>query len=163
MAAVEQKGTVALAGTDFSLFAIADRIDKRLEDGSYEIIDYKTGNIPTAKRVAAGFAPQLPLEAWLLEHGGFTPLSGEVQDLIFWELKGGDPVERQVRPVKDIKHTVDVADAGLRKLVDEFSNVNTPYLSNPKPSEAGYGDYDHLARVKEWRGGTNPFDEEADL
>ncbi|MEX0299838.1 MAG: double-strand break repair protein AddB [Kordiimonas sp.] len=159
VAAVEQKGTVTLAGTDFSLFAIADRIDKRLEDGSYEIIDYKTGNVPTAKRVAAGFAPQLPLEAWLLEHGGFTPLSGEVQDLIFWELKGGDPVERQVRPVKDIKHTVEVADAGLRKLVDEFSNVNTPYLSNPKPSEAGYGDYDHLARVKEWRGGADPFDE----
>ncbi len=163
VAAVETKGTVTLSGTDFSLFAIADRIDKRLEDGGYEIIDYKTGNIPTAKRVAAGFAPQLPLEAWLLEHGGFTPLAGDVLDLIFWELKGGDLVERQVRPVKDIRHTVDVADAGLRKLVDEFGNANTPYLSNPKPSEAGYGDYDHLARVKEWRGGADPFDEETGL
>lgn len=158
--AVEQRGQATLRGTDFSLFAVADRIDRHRESGMYEIIDYKTGNIPTAKRVAAGYAPQMPLEAWLLEHGGFTPLAGEVQDLIFWELKGGEPIQRQVRPVKDIKHTVGVADNGLQTLVETFSKETTPYLSNPKPSEAGYGDYDHLARVKEWRGGTNPFKDE---
>jgi len=48
----------------------------------------------------------------------------------------------------------------LQKLVEEFSKPSTPYLSNPRPSEAGYGDYDHLARVKEWRGGQNPFEKE---
>lgn len=160
VALVEQKGESKLAGADFSLFAIADRIDQRKLDGTYEIIDYKTGNIPTAKRVAAGFAPQLPLEAWLLHHGGFTPLSGEVQDLIFWELKGGEPVQRQVKPIKDIEHAVNAAGDGLRELVEAFAKETTPYLSNPRPSESGYGDYDHLARVKEWRGGADPFDEE---
>ncbi|MBV1900303.1 MAG: double-strand break repair protein AddB, partial [Kordiimonadaceae bacterium] len=160
VAGVEQKGEAKLDGTDFSLFAIADRIDVCKDDGYFEVIDYKTGNIPTAKRVAAGFAPQLPLEAWLLEQGGFPSLVGEVKDLVFWELKGGDPVQRQVRPVKDIEHSVEVAGKGLRDLVEAFSKESTPYLSNPRPSEAGYGDYDHLARVKEWRGGADPFSDE---
>jgi len=164
VAIVEERAKAIVPGTDFTLIAKADRIDRKRENGALEVIDYKTGNIPTAKRVAAGFAPQLPLEAWLAEVGGFTGLAAAaVDDLIYWELKGGDPVQRQVKPVKDIEHTVAAALGGLQKLVEEFSKPSTPYLSNPRPSEAGYGDYDHLARVKEWRGGQNPFDGQAPL
>ena len=159
--AVERRAKAEVPGTDFTLVAKADRIDRKLDSGALEVIDYKTGNIPTAKRVAAGFAPQLPLEAWLAEVGGFTGLTAAVvDDLIYWELKGGEPVQKQVKPVKDVARTVATALEGLQKLVEEFSKPNTPYLSNPRPSEAGYGDYDHLARVKEWRGGQNPFDGE---
>lgn len=161
VAAVESWAEATVPGTDFTLVAKADRIDRRKDTGGLEVIDYKTGNIPTAKRVASGFAPQLPLEAWLAEVGGFDGLTAAaVEDLIFWELKGGDPVQRQVRPVKDVPHAVATALEGLQQLVKTFAKPATPYLSNPRPKEAGYGDYDHLARVKEWRGGKNPFEEE---
>ena len=30
------------------------------------------------------------------------------------------------------------------------SLAQSPYLSRPRPAFAGYGEYDHLARVKEW-------------
>ena len=161
VAAIERHAVAEVPGTDFALVAKADRIDRKRDTGALEVIDYKTGNIPTAKRVAAGFAPQLPLEAWLAEVGGFTGLAAAVvDDLIYWELKGGEPVQRQVKPVKDVPHTVATALEGLQKLVEEFSKPATPYLSNPRPNEAGYGDYDHLARVKEWRGGQNPFDDD---
>jgi len=158
VAAVERRAKAVVPGTEFALVAKADRIDRKRDTGRLEVIDYKTGNIPTAKRVAAGFAPQLPLEAWLAEVGGFTGLAAAaVDDLIYWELKGGEPIQRQVKPVKDVPHTVAEALEGLQSLVEVFANPGTPYLSNPRPSEAGYGDYDHLARVKEWRGGQNPF------
>ena len=162
VAAVERRAKATVPGTDFTLKAKADRIDRKHATGMLEVIDYKTGNVPTGKRVAAGFAPQLPLEAWLAEVGGFEDLAAAaVEDLIYWELKGGDPIQRQVKPVKDVPHTVAAALAGLQHLVAEFSKAGTPYLSNPRPTEAGYGDFDHLARVKEWRGGQNPFEVES--
>ena len=42
---------------------------------------------------------------------------------------------------------------GLEKLIDLFGRPDTPYLSQPRPENLGFGTYDHLARVKEWRGG----------
>jgi len=160
VAAVERRAKATLPGSDFVLVAKADRIDRERATGTLEVIDYKTGNIPTARRVAAGFAPQLPLEAWLAEVGGFDGLAASaVKDLVYWELKGGDPVQRQVKPVKDVAHTVEAALHGLQDLVRAFAREDTPYLSNPRPAVAGYGDYDHLARVKEWRGGKNPFED----
>lgn len=148
----------------FTLIAKADRIDRRRSNGAYLIIDYKTGVIPTAKQVEAGFAPQLPLEAWLAKQGAFDGLdAGQVEDLIFWKLTGGEPVQEQKRPVKDVGEAVLKAEQGLEALVTAFSKPDTPYLSNPRPTITGYGDYDHLARVKEWQhgareAGTEPED-----
>ena len=43
--------------------------------------------------------------------------------------------------------------AGLIRLLHKFEDPATPYLSQPRPMFLGrFGDYDHLARVKEWRG-----------
>lgn len=138
----------------FTLIAKADRIDRRRSNGAYLVIDYKTGVIPSAKQVEAGFAPQLPLEAWLVEQGAFDGLdAGPVEDLIFWKLTGGEPVQEQKKPVKDVAATVLKAEQGLEALVTAFSKPDTPYLSNPRPTITGYGDYDHLARVKEWQHG----------
>ena len=40
---------------------------------------------------------------------------------------------------------------GLRRRIATFDNENTPYLSRLRPMFLSYeGDYDHLARVKEW-------------
>ena len=58
----------------FTLTARADRIDW-LTDGSLTIIDYKTGAIPKQDEVAAGFAPQLPLEAAIALGGGFKGIA----------------------------------------------------------------------------------------
>lgn len=138
----------------FTVIAKADRIDKNRATGAYVVIDYKTGVTPTEKQVEAGFAPQLPLEAWLVQSGAFKDLSaGPVEDLVFWKISGGEPVQEQKRPVKDIAQAVKDAENGLCALVKAFSDENTPYLSNPRPTITGYGEYDHLARVKEWQNG----------
>ena len=42
---------------------------------------------------------------------------------------------------------------GLIKLVTTFDILETPYLNKPRPDFVGYGEYDHLARTKEWGDG----------
>ncbi len=159
VAAVERWAEAKLPGTDFTLFAKADRIDQNRQDSSLTIIDYKTGTIPTERQITAGFAPQLPLEAWLAEHGAFEGVpANPVSDLIFWRITGGNPVHEPKRPVKDVSSSISDAEQGLRGLVMAFSDEKTAYLSNPRPKNTGYGDYDHLARVKEWRNADDPFD-----
>lgn len=164
VAAVETWAEAKLPHLDFTLIAKADRIDRHKDGGALTIIDYKTGNIPTKKRVEAGFAPQLPLEGWLAERGAFEGVeAASVDDLVFWELKGGEPVQRQHRPVKDcVPCVISDAEQGLSGLVKAFSKEGTPYLSNPRPAHTGYGDFDHLARVKEWRNADDPFAADTD-
>lgn len=145
-------------GPAFTLVAKADRIDQNRVTGAYLVIDYKTGATPTEKQVEAGYAPQLPLEAWLVQSGAFDGLSaGPVENLVFWKISGGDPVQEQKRPVKDVAESVARAEQGLRILVQTFADPATPYLSNPRPTITGYGDYDHLARVQEWQNSENTF------
>jgi ATP-dependent helicase/nuclease subunit B len=153
--------TFTSGGISFTLVAKADRIDQYVETGALSIIDYKTGNIPTSKQVDAGYAPQLPLEGLLAQNGAFKGVPpAAVNDLSFWKLSGGNPVFEVKQPIKDIEAAIMAAENGLLRLVRTFADDKTPYLSNPRPSIAGYGEYDHLARVKEWRSGHDPFESE---
>lgn len=139
-------------GLEFTLEARADRIDENVANGQLEIIDYKTGTTPTSKQIEAGYAPQLPLEGMLAQLGAFKDIPArDVSDLIYWKISGGDPVQEAKRPIRDVPSAIASAREGLIKLATVFDHEDTAYLSNPRPDVAGYGDYDHLARVKEWR------------
>jgi len=139
----------------FVLTGKADRIDK-FNDGGYAIIDYKSGFTPENGDVKAGLSPQLPLEALMLERGGFEKIpSGKVRELVYWKVTGGGqrPVERKpVRPRDcSVEQMVNDAEAGLKALVERFDDAATPYLSQPHAdSKPRFSDYEHLARIKEW-------------
>ena len=139
----------------FTLTGKADRIDK-LSGGGYAIIDYKSGQTPKTADVRSGASPQLPLEALMLEKGAFKELdAGEAQELVYWHVAGGGqkPVEMiSINPEGcPVAQLVREAEAGLKKLVAEFDNPATPYLSRPDAAILPkFSDYDHLARVKEW-------------
>ena len=151
--------TFDLPGGAFTLSAKADRIDQ-LSDGSYSIIDYKTGQSPSARALHAGYAPQLPLEGLMAQSGNFEGLdAGPVSDLSYWQLKGGEDVAKitafnlTARYSKmDVSAVISSAYDGLVRLVTTFDLEQTPYLNNPRPDNLGYGEYDHLARTKEWQG-----------
>ena len=143
----------------FTLTAIADRID-RMSDGSLQIFDYKTGAVPGTREVAAGFAPQLPLEAAIAQAGGFANVTGgEVTKLSFLRLSGGNPAgEEKPAAAKDTDPATLVTEAreGLQHLVALFDRDDTPYEARPRPDMAPrYSAYEHLARVKEWAAGTD--------
>ena len=154
-AAHEVKGAMTLAapGGTFTVNARADRIDRGPE--GLAIIDYKTGQVPTTPQVEKGWAPQLPLEAAIIERGGFEGLDGgPVAELVYLMLTGGRmPGEERTIDLDPAKAAA-AAVRDLTALVGQFDDPNQPYLSQRGPQlERRPGDYDHLARVREWRGG----------
>ena len=146
---------IALAAHNFRLTARADRIERR-KDGTYAILDYKTGRLPGHDEVKIGLAPQLTLEAAMLRHGGFPGIAAgaSVAEIMYVGLKGGEPAgEPKLVKLKDSTPDIeaDRAYEKLKQLVSRFADENQPYLPLVLPKwKARYGDYDHLARVKEW-------------
>lgn len=135
----------------FELRAKADRID-RLPDGGLAIIDYKTGQPPTAPQVESWLVPQLSLEAAMAFAGVFPSLdAAPVRELIYLRLSGGRVAGEVKRLKLDVDDVAEKAIARLRSYVTSFNKPETPYRSRPRPMfKSRFGDYDHLARVREW-------------
>jgi ATP-dependent helicase/nuclease subunit B len=145
----------------FVLSARADRIERR-HDGSFAILDYKTGQPPTGKQVRMGLSPQLTLEAAILREGGFKdiPADSSVGELVYVRLSGNNPpgeqraLELKIRPndtPQPPDEAADYARLELEKLIRKFDDENQAYTSlNLSMWAARYGAYDDLARIKEW-------------
>jgi ATP-dependent helicase/nuclease subunit B len=166
---VETRGrlTIELGDRSFILSARADRIDV-LTDGSVAVLDYKTGEPPTAKQALVGLAPQLPLEAAIARDGGFEGIAAgvSVSQIAVVKLSGGNPAgqfadfdlsrgdAKKIAERFNIANFDDLAQhnlARLKTLLQAFARLEQPYHSMPRPKwRSRYGAYDHLARVKEW-------------
>jgi ATP-dependent helicase/nuclease subunit B len=148
-------------GRVFRLSARADRIERR-PDGTYAILDYKTGQPPTGKQVRMGLSPQLTLEAAILREGGFDniPAESSVSQITYVRLSGNNPPgEQKLLELKinksDLPQPPDVAadEARLKleALIRAFENESQAYTSlNLSMWSNRYGSYDDLARIKEW-------------
>ena len=145
----------------FTLSARADRIEQR-GDGSFAILDYKTGQPPTGKQVRMGLSPQLTLEAAILREGGFENIhaGSSVGELVYVRLSGNNPPgEQKSLELKinkgDAPQPPDVAATEARQkleaLIRAFENEDQAYTSlNLSMWSNRYGSYDDLARIKEW-------------
>jgi ATP-dependent helicase/nuclease subunit B len=145
----------------FVLSARADRIERR-HDGSFAILDYKTGQPPTGKQVRMGLSPQLTLEAAILREGGFDGIAAgcSVGELVYVRLSGNNPPGEQRTLELKIRQSdtpqspdaaADYARAQLEALIRKFENEDQAYTSlNLSMWTNRYGSYDDLARIKEW-------------
>jgi ATP-dependent helicase/nuclease subunit B len=147
---------IPLGGAEFILTARADRIERR-HDGSYVVVDYKTGQPPTGRQVATGMSPQLTLEGAIIRGGGFAEHgipAGPIAEVTYVRLHGGDPAGIS----KDIDFKDATADDHAEKARTRLAGVAARFLIEDEPYRSlvhpmwttHYGDYDHLARVKEW-------------
>ncbi|MGH6681911.1 MAG: PD-(D/E)XK nuclease family protein, partial [Bradyrhizobium sp.] len=170
----ETKGEIAIPlgnARSFTLSARADRIERR-RDGSYAILDYKTGQPPTAKQVRMGLSPQLTLEAAILREGGFPgiPAGGSVGELVYVRLSGNTPpgeqrtLDLKIRTGDPAQPPDDAAAEARRKLealIRAFEDESQGYTSLSLPMWTNrYGTYDDLARIKEWSAAGGPGLEE---
>lgn len=149
---LERKGRLILPapGGDFELVARADRID-RLTQGGAAILDYKTGALPKKKDTATFLMPQLPLEGAILEAGGFDDIPAlPTAELLYVKLSGG-AVPGEPRWLEEASDLPAAALEKLKARIAWFDEPATPYPPRLIPrSLDDEGDYDHLARVREW-------------
>ena len=117
-----------------------------------EIIDYKTGSVPSKRHVKDGRSPQLSLEAAIAQAGGFADVdAAEVAALAYWKLSGAESAGEIVQIGDDADTLAREAAAGLQALIARFDDPATPYHPVPRPALAPrWNDYAHLARHKEW-------------
>ena len=156
----EHKGslTLNLAGGDVEIVATADRLDE-LAGGGWRILDYKTGQVPGATQVIAGAAPQLALEAMILEAGGYPTISADAKAaaLVYWKLSGGEEPGKEKNlgaRADDGTLYADLARTRIAALAERMLLGDAPFESRPHPARGTPGDdYDHLARVDEWASG----------
>jgi ATP-dependent helicase/nuclease subunit B len=130
----------------FELACIADRIDM-LKDGGAAIVDYKTGRLPDKKWLVRFLMPQLPLEGAILAADGFDGMAAQpATQLIYLRFAGKDD--------RDLVLEGTMAEEARMRLAGRiawFDLEDTPYHSRIAPQNARIaGDYDHLARVREW-------------
>lgn len=157
---VEREGSLRFMapGGEFVLTAKADRIEIDAHGGA--VIDFKTGSTPSAKAVAAGFAPQLTLTGAILAAGGFEGVPPvKPSELLYVRLTGratpgeviaaakvtsNQPLDAMVLSERELER--------LRAAVAKYDLEDTPYRSWEAPQFMGNfgGNYDHLARVWEW-------------
>ena len=164
----EVTGEWVLPGARAEPFVLTGRADRIEVDaaGRIGLVDYKTGNVPSAAQMAIGFSPQLALGAAMARGGAFDgtlaergvdALAGrEIAHLTYVELKGtrdGDKA-RPYRPGKNqpsVEDLVEQTIEGLSSLVAAYDDPAQGYASMPRPQyRLAYGAYDHLARVREW-------------
>ncbi|MDP1723819.1 MAG: PD-(D/E)XK nuclease family protein [Alphaproteobacteria bacterium] len=150
---LEHKGLIklSLSKSDFTLKAIADRIDL-FHNGQFEIIDYKTGQLPLQKDMLLGFSGQLLIEALIAVKNGFgLSINPDQLNLSLWRLKAKED-KAEIRHFKEDLDVLlpDIAD-NLITLLNYYDNPETPYLVHPIPEKAPiYDPYRHLSRIDEW-------------
>lgn len=156
---VEVDGRMAfdVEGTEFILRGRADRIDEMV-DGSFEIIDFKTGSVPLPKEMKQYLAPQLLAEALMLSRGGFKDLpAGKVSALTYLRLPA-DPAGFEEKPFvapdeTDLNEAAEALFVALQSRIAAYLLSDTQPLAPdllPKTNRTYDGDYDHLSRRAEW-------------
>ena len=144
------------ASGGFRLTGRADRIDL-LHDGRISIFDYKTGALATPKQVLL-FQPQLALEGAMARAGGFgSAFAGRQIAELAWiglgRIGKDDPLRSAVEDDTNPDALTAEALTRLRDLIAAYDDPTKGYVSQARPMfERRFpGDYDHLARVAEWR------------
>ncbi|ADM08685.1 hypothetical protein PB2503_03042 [Parvularcula bermudensis HTCC2503] len=159
-AEIEGELTVMAGGRSIDLYGRADRIDL-YPDGTYTIIDYKGGSAPTFKQDAS-FEPQLSVLAMMAAAGGFKDLRrGQVRRLAYtpmlrkeaWSVPFTEEKVPWMVAGEDLKaHLLETAQ-NLNRMMTEFVSGQFVFHSQLRPFKSNSeGDYDHLARRREWAG-----------
>ncbi len=161
----------------FTLEAKADRIDLRVPhqtngqmistDTGVDIIDYKTGTIPTVKQIKT-FAPQLSLTGLIVQANGFETINtSKILSQIFIKTLNRkstgiiiDAKDESIVISPETEEIMQTTKQSLYDLILTFNDEATPYLSQPRSEFVDqYADYDHLARRAEW---ANENDDQGD-
>ncbi|WP_340586166.1 PD-(D/E)XK nuclease family protein [Erythrobacter alti] len=144
------------------IFGKADRIDK-LPDGSFAVVDYKTGGPPSGKQVEKGYALQLGTIGLILRDGDFDTLSGNATRFEYWSLgrdKGSETgfgyvktplLEGSKRSGIPPEDFLPQTEQFLHEALGRWILGDKPFTARLNPDAPGYSTYDQLMRLDEWQ------------
>jgi ATP-dependent helicase/nuclease subunit B len=156
--AVEQEGKMSIAGV--TLTGKFDRID-RMPGGGLAVIDYKTGQPPSAAALRAGFSLQLGLLGLIAEYGGYDGIKGTATAFEYWSLgRKGDGFGYVTTPVdpegkRDRIPTAEFTQTAAHHFAEAaraWLTGDAPFEAKLHPEFAPYAEYDQLMRLDEWYG-----------
>ncbi len=111
------------------------------------VMDIKTGSAPSRTQLQNGTMPQLPLEAYMLQSGGFPVQSIGAPVMRFLQLKNND-----VRVIEyDAGDTAEMINAAINKtteIINMYSAGGATYEYRDT-NDAKYRTYDDLARTRD--------------
>jgi ATP-dependent helicase/nuclease subunit B len=151
----------------FVLSGRADRIDQRV-DGGFEIIDFKTGSLPSVGAMQQLLAPQLLLEAAMVGADAFDGIRARGAAALTYVKVGLGPQAFLPQPFalpRDVSlgEMIDRMTRDTQGWVDRLLlRDDMPFIPNRLPvhNRRYAGTYDHLARTGEWRRDDDVEDEE---
>ena len=156
----EKPGAIEVEGV--RIHGRADRID-RLGDDRLAIVDYKTGAPPTNAQVEQGFALQLGVLGLIASRGGFDGVEGIPERFEYWSLGRSKDSDTgfgyACEPVKEGRKLTGLpreeflsqTEFFLRDALARWILGEEPFTARLNPDLPGYGDYDQLMRLDEWR------------
>lgn len=155
--ATEARGAMVVDG--IRLHGKADRIDQ-LSDGSFAIVDYKTGAPPSGTAAAAGLDNQLGLLGLLAAAGQVDGLDkAPVAALEYWSLKRdrAKGVEGKIAPTHGGRRDLKTVEDALDRAAEALADLSARFLLGDEafvPGDAAkrYSDFDQLMRRDEWFG-----------
>ena len=121
-------------------------------DGRVDIIDYKTGALPTTPMILNGSKPQLLLEALIALDNGFQDIDTRIINSIISVQLSGAAIAGNHRTIQNgIPTKAAELLSRVTELIKSFDNEKTPYYFVPHNDFAPqYNEFEHLARMKEW-------------
>ena len=135
-----------------------------------EVLDFKTGTIPSAPQVASMMAPQLPVTAAIIASQPQDPPIPQRAATDFSYVHAGGRKPREVRaynPSKQDHDPLALSDKArdtVFALFERFARDEQPYLSKPRvqfigPAARYAQPYDQLARRGVWANVQEPGDD----
>jgi ATP-dependent helicase/nuclease subunit B len=141
---------------EFVLTGRADRVDEMV-DGTLEIIDFKTGAVPTKGAMQAFEVPQLLLEAEMARAGALRDIApADTSRLTYIKIGLGPEafLPKDFIPAEGFDLMTAAAELSRRMqghiALFLFRDVAMPARLLPLRNQRFAGAYDHLARVAEW-------------
>lgn len=162
---VEEKAKHLFNGVEIT--GTADRID-RLADGSFAIVDYKTGGPPKKNEVKAGYRLQLGTLGLLLAAGAYADrgIEGTPTKFEYWSLAKSKNrqsvtdfgfIESPIKSGKatsgfELEEFLPETERYLKEALDKWIIGDEPFTARPNPDLKLYTTYDQLMRLEEWLG-----------
>ena len=155
----EEEGEIirTIEGAPFRLTGIADSVEK-MKDGTYTIIDFKTGEGKSRKEIEAGFEQQLPLLAAIARDGELKHApGGKVGEFGYVSVRYRFESKSTTTGADDADALATRSISILTDLIVAYRQPDAKYFSVPRVQLMSKyaGDFDRLARRAEWAGDTS--------